>query len=267
MNWLALDGLEEPSGGWLRAIAQAGYEGVQFIEPLDVAQVHAAQGLGLAVCGSGRVNGQADAGRLAREAAAAGLDCLTVHVGWGVESEDEALRLIDAILEASVLSGVPIYPETHRATIFQDIWRTVGFVQRRPELRFNADLSHWYTGLEFAYGGLDTKLRFIAPVLERVEFMHGRIGTPGCMQVDIGTIEGAARLPFVQHFKRMWTICFKQFAERHGRQADFRFAPELLSSAIYYQRQFHQVDESDRWEQSEVLTRLARRWYEEAVQE
>jgi hypothetical protein len=34
MNWLTLEGLEEPPEGWLCAIRDAGYEGVQFIEPV-----------------------------------------------------------------------------------------------------------------------------------------------------------------------------------------------------------------------------------------
>ena len=36
--------------------------------------------------------------------------------------------------------------ETHRATICQGMWRTVQFVKRFPELRFNGDFSHWYAG-------------------------------------------------------------------------------------------------------------------------
>ena len=209
MHWLALDGLEEPAGGWLPAIRDAGYDGVQFIEPLDVAALEQARGLGLAACGSGRVNEPADAERLAAEARAHGLECLTLHVGWGIEDDDQGLRLIDAILSASARHNVPMHVETHRATLFQDIWRTVGFVARRPELSFNADLSHWYTGLEFVYGGLERKLDFIAPVLERVEFMHGRIGDPGCMQIDLGDLAQAEQREPVQHFREMSSRIFQ----------------------------------------------------------
>lgn len=70
-----------------------------------------------------------------------------------MEDDDEAARLIDAVLNASVRYDVPLYVETHRATIFQDLWRAVQFVARFPELRFNGDFSHWYTGLEMVYGG------------------------------------------------------------------------------------------------------------------
>ena len=265
MNWLALDGLDQPIEGWPRAIAAAGYEGIQFIEPLDPGALETARQLGLSVCGSGRVNIPADAERLAAEAVANGLECLTLHVGWGIEDETDGLRLIDAVLAASDRNQLPMHVETHRATLFQDIWRTVEFVRRRPELTFNADLSHWYTGLEFVYGGLERKLEFIAPVLDRVEYMHGRIGDPGSMQIDIGLAEEAEAREPVQHFRMMWSRIFRAFIERHGVEADFRFAAELLSPWIYYARTFGGREEGDRWRQSSVLTSLARRWYADAA--
>jgi hypothetical protein len=43
MNWLTLEGLDEPPEGWLCAIREAGYEGVQFIEPLPAKLVENAR--------------------------------------------------------------------------------------------------------------------------------------------------------------------------------------------------------------------------------
>ena len=60
------------------------------------------------------------------------------------------------------------------------------FLKRFPELEFNGDFSHWYTGTEMVYGGFENKMEFFRPVLGRIGFLHGRIGNPGCMQVDIG---------------------------------------------------------------------------------
>ncbi len=134
--------------------------------------------------GSGRVNRPEDAQELALRFAAEGMECATVHVGWGLEDDQQAFSLLEAVLDASTRHGVPLYVETHRATILQDMWRTVQFVKRFPEIRFNGDFSHWYTGLEMVYGGFQNKFEFIRPVLERVSFLHGRIGDPGSMQVE-----------------------------------------------------------------------------------
>jgi sugar phosphate isomerase/epimerase len=56
LNWLSLDGLQPPPDGWMRAIRDAGYDGIQLIEPLELPLWDEARAHGLGVCGSGRVN-------------------------------------------------------------------------------------------------------------------------------------------------------------------------------------------------------------------
>jgi sugar phosphate isomerase/epimerase len=264
MSIQALDGLpqrEEP----LHAIREAGYDGVQFVHPIDHALKEEALRVGLGVCGSGRVNTPAEAAPLAEEARLAGLECLTIHLGWGREDDDEAAALIGAVLEASAKYSIPLYPETHRATIFQDPWRTLHFLRHFPSLEFNGDFSHWYTGTEMVYGGFENKLAFIRPVLERIGFMHGRIGNPGCMQVTVGdgSTEGQ---PHVGHFRALWTAAFAGFLARRPATDSICFTPELLGPAIHYARTFEGREESDRWQQSLVLAGIARECFQEARQ-
>jgi sugar phosphate isomerase/epimerase len=266
-NWLALDGLPQPADGWVQAIRNAGYDGIQFIEPLDLALVAEARKVNLGVCGSGRVNTPNDAYRLAQEARSAGLECLTLHVGWGYEDDAQANNLIEAVLDASARHEMPMYAETHRATIFQDMWRTVQFVRKYPDLTFNGDFSHWYTGSEMVYGDFEEKAAFIQPVIDRVHFLHGRIGNPGCMQVDVGEIDHARDLPFVGHFRILWTRVFAAFLRRSSPDETLIFASELLAANVYYARTFGGKEESDRWSQSLVLMDLAREWFGEAEQD
>jgi hypothetical protein len=264
LNWLALDGLQIPEAGWMQAIRSAEYDGIQLIEPLDLDLVKKARSHGFGVCGSGRVNHPSDAYRLAMEAREAGLECLTLHVGWGYEDEDGATQLIEAVLDASARYSVPLYVETHRATLFQDIWRTVQFIRRFPQLQFNGDFSHWYTGLEMVYGGFENKLAYIQPVIERVRFLHGRIGNPGCMQVDVGDMQDASKLSFVAHFRTLWTGVFASFLHRSLLGESICFAAQLLAPDIYYAREFNGREESDRWQQSLVLIQIARECFHEA---
>ena len=263
-NWLALNDLPEFPGGPLKAIRDGGYDGVQLIQPLSPLLAENARMLGLGVCGSGRVNAPEDASVLASEARGLGLDCLTLHVGWGIEEDDAAGDLIRAVLDASSRYGIALYPETHRATIFQDMWRTVQFVRRFPDLRFNGDFSHWYTGQEMVYGGFERKLEFIRPVLDRVRFVHGRIGNPGCMQVDVG--DGAkGNREYVDHFRVLWAEAFAGFL-RSAKPCDcICFTPELLAPGIYYARTFEGREESDRWAQSQVLSRIAQECFQNAA--
>ena len=260
-NLLGLNGLgiEQP----FESIGEAGYQGVQFVAPMTPGERRTCEYLGLGRCSSGRVSSPEDAPALAARFAAEGQECATLHVGWGLEDDDACFRLIESILEASARHRVPLFVETHRATIFQDIWRTVQFVKRFPELRFNGDFSHWYTGLEMVYGGVETKLEFARPVIERVRFLHGRIGNPGCIQVDIGDGDPATH-PYVGHFRLLWTASFEGF-RRSAQPGDYiLFVPELLSHDIYYARTFNGKEETDRWQQSLQLRRIAGECFEAA---
>src|SRR5882757_6475503 len=264
-NWLALDGLPVPADGWMRAIRDADFDGIQFIEPLETSLVSEARESGLGICGSGRVNTPSDAYRLADQARSEGLECLTLHVGWGYEDDDEASALIESVLDASAKHHLPMYVETHRATIFQDLWRTVQFVHKYGDLKFNGDFSHWYTGSEMVYGDFEKKASFIQPVIDRVHFLHGRIGDPGCMQVDIGEIDHARQLPYVRHFQALWTRVFAAFLRRNQPGESFIFTTELLAANVYYARTFEGKEESDRWSQSLILANLARECFAQAV--
>jgi len=250
------------------AIAAAGYQGVQLVSPATPEQLAACARLKLGKANLGRVNQASEADALAARFREEGVECATLHVGWGTEDDAEAMRLIDAVLAASAKYDVPLYVETHRATIFQDIWRTVQFVKAFPELRFNGDFSHWYTGQEMVYGGFENKLEFIRPVLERVRFLHGRIGNPGSMQVDVGDGDAESR-PYVGHFRALWTASFRGFLKSAHSGDYILFVPELLSPRIYYARPLKNgsgalVEECDRWEQSRVLAHIARTCFDEA---
>ena len=252
----------------LAAIKEAGYDGVQFIDKVSAAEIRACESLGLGRASLGRVNEPIEADEFAERMAAEGQECATVHVGWGLEDDDQAARLIEAVLAASAKYDLPIYVETHRATIFQDMWRAAGFLKRFPELRFNGDFSHWYTGQEMVYGGFERKLKFIQPVLERVRFIHGRIGNPGCIQVNIDDGD-ESRHPYVGHFRQLWTAAFAGFLETAAPGDHICFVPELLAPRIYYARTFPGSggalrEESDRWRQSLVLRRIARECFERA---
>lgn len=124
--------------------------------------------------------------------------------------------------------------------------------------------SHWYIGQEMVYGNFEDKVAFIQPVLDRVRFMHGRIGNPGCMQVDLGDMEHARTLPFVQHFRSLWTAVFRAWLAQKDAPPTFCFAAELLAPDIYYARTFEGKEECDRWQQSLLITQLARECFAEA---
>lgn len=245
----------------LEAARAAGYRGIQGANP------RRCRDLGLIPTTFGIHATPGGLLEQARSWADHGFACSTLLVGTGTEGDDVAARLVDEVLHASTKAGIPLYVETHRATVTQDAWRTVRLVERFPELRFNGDLSHWYTGLDLSFGDFESKFEFIAPVLDRVRYLHGRIGTSGCIQVDVADGRPGDEPP-VSHFRAFWTRAMAGFvADAHddpvvAPDLEMGFAPELLPPEVGYARLVPGPDgapreEGDRWAQALVLSRIA----------
>jgi hypothetical protein len=225
-------------------------------------------------CGLGRINEPGEALELLRKRKERGDLAVTLHVGWGMESDAEMDRLVDAILSASEKLQLPTFIETHRATITQDIWRTVELCKRIPEVRFNGDFSHFYCGQEMVYGDFEAKLDFMQPIFDRVGFMHGRIAASSIMQAPIERIDQRPRLAqgeardYLADFKTIWRRAMGGF-KSHADKGDFLiFAPELLTSQIYYARLVEDangalVEDSDRYAEALLYRELAKACFEE----
>jgi hypothetical protein len=85
------------------------------------------------------------------------------------------------------------------------------------------------------------------------------------MQVNIG--DGSTEdQPYVEHFRALWAEAFAGFLARRPATDAICFTPELLAPSIYYARVFNCSEESDRWQQSLVLVRIARECFDAACQ-
>ena len=264
--WPGLEGLAR----YLRLKAD-GFEGVQLTtdDPLEM-------GMPFPYCGLDRINVPEDAEAAAAKHSGRGDRCITVHAGWGMEDDDDSFRLVEAIIAASEKHHLPIFLETHRATITQDLWRTEQIIKRFPEVRFNGDFSHYYCGQELVYGDWSAKLAFMAPILARVGFIHGRIASPGSMQVLIEAdchskpLQAHGVVNYLDHFKELWTLAMTGFLRAANAGDVLIFAPELLTHSIYYARMFPQstgqlTEESDRYTQALLYKELARSCFADAM--
>ncbi len=243
----------------LAAVRAAGFESFQTWDPAP------AQRAGLITSGIGRLDDPTQARAIARSAREAGHDSVTLHVGNGFESDDEANALIAALLDASAAENIPLYVETHRATVTQDMKRTLDLVARFPELRFTGDFSHWYTGAEMTYGDFEAKLDRLQPVLERVRFLQGRISDPGCIQIPLNE----ANEEHIARFREFWLRSCRGFLAS-ARPGDYlTFCVELLPASFCYARLQPDAsgelrEETDRWQQALAIVELAEQVWREA---
>ena len=194
-----------------------------------------------------------------------GFACSTLMLGTGLNDDDQCDRFAEEVLEASSAVNFPLYVETHRATITQDIWRTLRLIERFPELRFNGDFSHWYTGHDLGMVPIETVLEALDPVLVRTRYLHGRIGTSGSIQITVDD-DRQDDAP-VSHFRALWQRCFEGFLATSGDDlvpvpgGAIGFAPELLPAAFGYALtgagDAGDDEFGDRWEQALLLTGIA----------
>ena len=232
------------------ALCGHGIEGLQGGDP-ELCRKH-----GMLYAGGARIDFPEEALPVAQRELAFGAVCATYHVGWGMEDDAHIDELAQAINEASAKTGLPMYIETHRATMFQDMYRTVKAIERNPAIMINGDFSHWYSGQEMPYGNWEGKLAFLQPVFERVGFFHGRIGNSSHIQVSIDGTE-----VHVDHYRDIWTRCMRAFIRQATPGCILPFTPEILPPSINYAREF-KVDgelreESDRWQQALLYFEIA----------
>lgn len=221
--------LPPASSGWrvnldeqLNLLKQSGHEGVQAWDGFE-----RIQRAGLLPLGMARATRPSELDGIARRHTHEGVVFTNLHLGTGFETDEEMDALAGALLEAQARHGHTLLVETHRATATQDIWRTLQWVRRFPELRFTADLSHWYTGHELTYGGeFESRMARLQPVFDRVRALHGRIGNSGCLQTPLDR-PGL----YLDHYRAMWTACCAGFLRHAAEGEALSFAAELLPMA------------------------------------
>lgn len=265
-------GFRDNLAAQLQLVKSQGYESLQSWDNWRLIQ-----DAGLRASGNARLLSPDQAAMIAEAHADAGLEFTNLHVGTGFESDDQMDALADSVLQASARTGHRLLVETHRATATQDIWRTLRWIERFPDLRFTADLSHWYTGHELTYGGeFEQRMAHLQPVFERTRAIHGRIGNSGAMQTPLDRPGH-----YVAHYRAMWLAVCHGFLKTADADETLPFCPELLPMAVgdppfwlHYAQSISamaddpwQGEPSDRYADAERLWQLACACYDEACTE
>jgi hypothetical protein len=237
-------------------VVRAGFEGMQ--APVDWAE--AVRAAGLRFCAAGRANTPAEVHAMAARARDCGAEFVTFHLGWGDESDAQMDALAASTLAATVKYGVPLWPETHRATCLQDVWRTLRLLERFPELRLNLDLSHYYCSHETAYRGFESNAALWRPILDRGACFHGRVASSQVMQIPI--CDGAYRADLA-NFKHLWKQAMTFWWQQARADDELVFIPELGPPSSGYALTVpapggKRTELADRWAEMQQLAEMAR---------
>lgn len=254
-----LANLPTTSIGWrpdraaqLEMLRDYGYAGVIHWEGWD--DIHRA---GLIPCGMACVRTPEAAIEIARRHQGEGLDFTTLHVGSGFETDAAMDKLAASVLDASSRTGYALHIETHRATMTQDIRRTLDLLLRFPELPLTLDFSHWYCGHELTYGGeFEERLAILDPLFANVRSIQLRFGSPGQIQMPLDLVT-----PWLADHLRTVDRCFTRLM---GQLIQISCAPELLPARIEGGRWigYGEADEqSDRFADALTVSELAESRY------
>jgi len=179
-------------------------------------------------------------------------DFIFVQPASAFHSLDHVTQMITEGRAYAEEQGVPMFVETHRNNFTENIPQTLQLLERIPDIRFTADLSHFVVVGEF-YGWEDEgALERMLPVLQQTSHIHGRIGNGEQVQVDVG--DGSGETP--QFFVRLWTEAMRHWLKGAGPGDIFPFTSEL-GPPRYAITLPDGSEFSDRWEQSLVMKKLA----------
>jgi hypothetical protein len=141
---------------------------------------------------------------------------------WDV---DEAAMWMGKWIALGAAEGIPVYLETHRQSMTTDLLFTTRLVNRMPELKLVADLSHVMTGQEWSFPPLTYEEEtMVEHLLRRAESFQGRIASAQHIQISP---DFAQNQVWVDIFKGWWTKGLGWWRERHDDDAACVFLCEL----------------------------------------
>ena len=171
---------------------------------------------------------------------------INAHTGTDFFSFDDNCRAIEAALEVSAKTGIPIFHETHRGRFSFHASLLLSFLDVFPELELVGDFSHFCTVSEsLLYDQTDVLER----IIPHVSHLHARVGHEQSPQVnDPFAPEWQAHL---QRFESWWIQVLRSKASAGA--SSFTITPEHGPFPYMPQMPFTRLPLSDQWEVNRSL--------------
>lgn len=189
----------------------------------------------------------------------AGADYLTAQVFGSMKRAPQIVDVLEEMYDIVNGAGLPLFIETHRGRVTQDLLRTLRVIDRLPRVRFTGDFSHYVVAGEIGGAWPDDVWTAFKKIARRCGNWHGRIGFGEQVQNDIGDGTGEMAI----QFKALWTYGFTAWLKKAQPGDVLGFQPELGPPG-YSITSLEGQEMSDRWQQSLVFKRLAEEAWAEA---
>lgn len=163
---------------------------------------------------------------------------------------DDMIPVIETWMDMSARIGVPIQFETHRNCITNDLYTTLQLIDRIPQMRICADLSHYVVDREFWYPLSDHDMGLISRILARSDSFQGRVASRQQIQLQL---DFPQHQKWVDLFKTWWREGLASWRDRNPT-GDCIFVCEL-GPPEYAMTDANGVEMSNRWEEAQMIKR------------
>jgi len=171
---------------------------------------------------------------------------------------DDMVPVIEAWMAMADRIGVPVQFETHRNCITNDLYTTLQLLDRIPEMRICADLSHYVVDREFWYPLSDHDMGLISRILHRSDSFQGRVASRQQIQLQL---DFAQHQKWVELFKRWWREGLSDWRARNP-EGDCIFVCEL-GPPEYAMTDAQGREMSDRWAEAQLIMGWVREMWDE----
>jgi hypothetical protein len=178
---------------------------------------------------------------------AAEMNATQVNVIGGVMplTAAEATPVINTWLSMANAYDFPFLLETHRNGTLNDLFFTLEVLERVPELRLCADLSHFVVDRELQIPLNETDENYFSTILERSDSFQGRISNNQQIQI---AIDFPQHRDWVAQYRQWWQQGMSGWHARQPHDATLNFLVELGPPA-YAITGADQLELSDRWQE------------------
>jgi hypothetical protein len=191
--------------------------------------------------------------------------CMTNVIGGVMPvTVDEVIPVIYRWMDDAKKAGMQLLFETHRDSTLNDLYYTLQLIERVPEMRLCADLSHFVIDREFRAPIPPEDQGYIDRILERSDCFQGRIAGREQVQLQINFPQ---HQEWVAIFRGWWKQGMRSWRQRNPDAATLRFLCEL-GPPPYAMTDGDRLELSDRWDEAlQIKGWVENIWAELAAEE
>jgi hypothetical protein len=261
-SYWSLSNLADEPAAYLPKLLEHGFEVLEIaLFDFHLEAAARAKAEGLAIIGQGLCGTAEETKPYIEAAAALGVIAINIHLGHAFMAPTEAADAVNEVRALAADAGLLVSFETHRGRLTQDLLRTYELTTLVPDIRFTLDLSHYWLGCEGMGNAPGRFQKYLAPILDRTLWVHGRVSDGEMVQADIGPAGDGGSVPA---FVDQWAKAMAAWRTRAEPGDVFLFEPEL-GPWPYAALGADGTELVDRWERSLVMTEIGRRAWSDSL--